>query len=118
VSHSKDCVFCRIISGDIPAKHVYEDQDLIAIKDLHPRAPMHELFLPKAHIRSLEDLSSSNADIVSKLTLAAVNVAKREGVAKKGFRTVINCNEWAGQTVFHLHLHLLAGEKLKDDDMN
>ena len=110
-----NCIFCKIIDGKIPAAKIYEDENTIGIKDLHPRAPIHYLFIPKKHIRNLEEINSSNSKIIADLNLAAIETAKKENVATSGFRTVINCNSWAGQTVFHLHLHLLAGKHLSED---
>lgn len=109
---SADTIFHKIIRRDIPADIVYEDEHLIAFRDIAPQAPVHVLFVPKASIATLNDVQPSQADIVGLLTVAAADYAKREGFADDGYRVVINCNANAGQTVFQLHLHLLAGAPL------
>ena len=107
-----DTIFHKIIRREIPADIVYEDEHLIAFRDIAPQAPVHVLFVPKVSIATLNDVQPSQADIVGKLTIAAADYAKREGFAEDGYRVVINCNANAGQTVFQLHLHLLAGAPL------
>jgi len=107
-----NCIFCNIIDGGIKAKILYEDDDVLAFKDLSPQAPLHALIIPKTHIATINDLETSNADVISKLYLAAKKIATDEGYADDGYRVVMNCGESAGQTVFHLHLHLLAGRAL------
>ncbi len=107
-----DCVFCKIIDGEIPSERVYEDDDVFAFKDLNVQAPLHILIIPKRHIATINDLDTSNADSIGKLYVAAKKIAAEEGYADKGYRVVMNCGEAAGQTVFHLHLHLLAGRPL------
>jgi diadenosine tetraphosphate (Ap4A) HIT family hydrolase len=105
-------IFHRIMAREIPAEVVYEDDDLIAFRDIAPQAPVHVLFVPKVDIATMNDLQPSQAEVVGKLVVAAAAYAKREGFAEDGYRVVINCNEDAGQTVFQLHLHLLAGAPL------
>ena len=109
---SADTISHEIIRREIPADIVYEDEHLIAFRDIAPQAPVHVLFVPKVSIATLNDVQPSQADIVGKLTIAAADYAKREGFAEDGYRVVINCNANAGQTVFQLHLHLLAGAPL------
>ncbi|HIP81786.1 MAG TPA: histidine triad nucleotide-binding protein [Leucothrix mucor] len=107
-----DCLFCKIIAGDIPSDKVYEDDAVYAFKDITPVAPLHILIIPKKHIATLNDLEKQDDAVMGELLLAAKNIAKQEGYADDGYRTVINCGEQAGQTVFHIHLHLLAGRDL------
>lgn len=107
-----DTIFHRIIRREIPADIVYEDAHLIAFRDIAPQAPVHVLFVPKASIPTLNDVQPAQADIVGKLAIAAADYAKREGFAEDGYRIVINCNGDGGQTVFQIHLHLLAGAPL------
>lgn len=106
-------IFGKIIRREIPATIVYEDQDILGFEDIAPQAPVHVLFVPKNEaIPTLDDLQPSHADLVGRLVLAAAAYARRQGLAESGYRLVINCREDAGQTVFHLHLHLLAGAPL------
>ncbi len=105
-------IFDKIIQREIPADIVYEDDQMIAFRDIAPQAPVHVLFVPKASIATLNDLQSTQADLVGRLAIAAAGYAKREGFAEDGYRVVINCNGDGGQTVFQLHLHLLAGAPL------
>jgi histidine triad (HIT) family protein len=105
----KNCLFCRIISGEIPASKVYEDEICLAFKDINPQAPIHILLVPKEHVASLADTDDSHEIVLGKLLSRARKLAAELGVDKAGYRVVINTNENGGQTVFHLHLHLLAG---------
>jgi histidine triad (HIT) family protein len=107
-----DTIFGKIIRREIPADIVYEDDDVLAFKDLNPQAPVHVLFVPKRALATLNDATPADAELIGKLVLAAAAYAKREGFDKDGYRTVINCNEHGGQTVFHLHVHLLAGRRM------
>ena len=107
-----DTIFHKIIAREIPADIVYEDEHLIAFRDIAPQAPVHVLFVPKDTIATLNDVQPSQAEIVGRLAVAAADYAKREGFAEDGYRIVMNCNALAGQTVFQLHLHLLAGAPL------
>ena len=109
-----DCVFCKIIKGDIPCAKVYEDDDVLAFDDIHPMAPAHVILIPKNHIATLMDVDACHTDIAGRLIAAAQHVAKIKKVAAGGFRTVFNCNADGGQVVFHLHMHLLGGRKLED----
>ena len=108
-----ETIFHRIIRREIPADIVYEDDGIIAFRDIAPQAPVHVLFVPKVDIATINDLQPSQAEVVGKLALAAAAYAKREGFAEQGYRCVINCNDHGGQTVFHVHLHLLAGRPLR-----
>ena len=109
---SDDCLFCKIVAGDIPADIVYQDDDVVAFRDISPQAPTHVLVIPRKHIATINDLEPSDADTVGKLFLGAKAVAKAEGIAESGYRVTMNCNEDGGQTVYHLHLHLLGGRRL------
>ena len=107
-----DTIFGKIVRREIPADIAYEDDDVLAFKDLNPQAPVHVLFVPKRALATLNDATPADAELIGKLVLAAAAYAKREGFDKDGYRTVINCNEHGGQTVFHLHVHLLAGRRM------
>jgi histidine triad (HIT) family protein len=107
-----DCLFCKIVEKKIPAKTVYEDENVLAFEDINPQAPVHILVIPKKHVSTSLDLNSDNSEVMGHLYLAANKIAQEKGVAERGFRIVMNCNKEAGQTVFHLHLHLLAGRAL------
>lgn len=108
-----DTIFGKIIRREIPADIVYENDEVLAFRDLNPQAPVHVLFIPKRAMATLNDAVEADATVLGKLLLAAADYAKREGFAEQGYRTVVNCNEDAGQTVFHLHVHLLAGRRLR-----
>jgi histidine triad (HIT) family protein len=109
-----DCIFCKIIDGAIPSPRVHEDDHFIVIRDIQPQARYHFLVIPKLHIRSLSDVPASSAPaIFSGLLQTAVGVADSHGLSGQGYRTVINTREWGGQTVHHLHLHLLGGQQLR-----
>lgn len=107
-----DCLFCKIVAGDIPAHVVLENDDVIAFRDINPQAPTHVLIIPKVHIATINDLETPDAGTVGKLYLAAKEIAVEEGIADAGYRVVMNCNAASGQTVFHIHLHLLGGRDL------
>ena len=104
-----NCLFCRIVAGEIPAARVFEDDRLIAFNDINPQAPMHVLVVPKQHLPTLNDLAVADDDLVGAMVRAAAAIAKERGFDGPGYRTVFNCNAQAGQTVFHIHLHLLGG---------
>jgi diadenosine tetraphosphate (Ap4A) HIT family hydrolase len=108
----EDTLFHKIIRREIPADVVYEDEHLVAFRDIAPQAPVHVLFVPKATVATLNELPEDQPEIVGRLAVAAVQYAKQEGFAEDGYRIVINCNAHGGQTVFQLHLHLLAGAQL------
>lgn len=107
-----DCLFCKIIEGSINVEHVYEDEHVLAFNDINPQAPLHVLVIPKKHIATVNDIVAEDVETVGLLSLAAAKIARKAGVEKDGYRTVINCGDDGGQTVFHLHLHILAGRKL------
>ena len=107
-----DCLFCKILKGEIPAAIIYEDERMIAFKDINPQAPLHALIVPKRHIGSLNDLTPDDDGLVGEMIRRAAAIAGQHGYADRGFRTVFNTNAEAGQTVFHIHLHLLAGRTL------
>ena len=106
------CLFCRIVSGEIPASKVYEDERLFAFADINPQAPLHVLVVPKQHIATLNDLDDGHDALVGAMVRAAAKIAKEKGYDGPGYRTVFNCNAQAGQTVFHIHLHVLGGRSL------
>lgn len=105
-----DCVFCKIISGDIPSSKVYEDEWVVAFKDLEPQAPVHVLIVPKEHIASATEITAENSFLIAKVFEAAAKIAKEMDL-KDGFRIVNNCGEKAGQTVMHIHFHMMAGRE-------
>ncbi len=107
-----DCLFCKMVSGEITPDTVYEDDDILAFKDINPQAPLHVLIIPKVHIATVNDLSDANAATVGRLFLTAKQIAADNGLTEPGYRLVMNCNADAGQTVFHIHLHLLGGRPM------
>lgn len=104
-----DCIFCKIIKREIPATVVYEDDRVIAFNDIKPVAPIHVIIIPKRHVSNVNELTEENAGIVADVHLAAAKIAKQLGIAEKGYRLINNCGPDAGQTVFHLHYHLIGG---------
>jgi histidine triad (HIT) family protein len=106
-----DCLFCRIVAGEIPAKKVYEDEHTFGFEDIDPKAPTHVLIVPKKHIAGLKEANAEEAEIVGRCHLAAAEIARARGI-ENGYRTVLNVGPGAGQSVFHLHVHLLGGRKL------
>jgi histidine triad (HIT) family protein len=109
-----DCIFCKIIKGEIPSTRVYEDEHVYAFKDIHPAAPVHVLVVPKEHIDSLEALNEENIKAVIPVHKAIQKVAAITGVGEKGYRVIVNCGSGAGQTVMHLHYHVLGGVKMDE----
>jgi histidine triad (HIT) family protein len=107
-----DCLFCKMVSGDIQPDLLYSDEHVLAIRDINPQAPFHALVIPREHIATLNDLTPLHAAVVGHMYLAARQLAQEHGFAADGYRTVINCNRLAGQTVYHLHLHVLAGRAM------
>jgi histidine triad (HIT) family protein len=107
-----DCLFCKIIAGEIKGAIVYEDDRVVALSDINPQAPMHLLVVPRRHVSTLNDLSPADDALVGEMTRRAAALAKEHGYADRGYRTVFNCNAEAGQTVFHIHLHVLGGRRL------
>ena len=108
----EDCVFCKIIKGEIPSNKVYEDEEILAFKDINPAAPIHILVIPKKHIASLVDMKEGDEILISKIYTVINKIAQDIGIDKKGFRVIVNCGEDGGQEVAHLHFHLLARKKL------
>jgi histidine triad (HIT) family protein len=107
-----DCLFCRVIAGEIPAAIVFQDEAVVAFTDINPQAPLHVLIVPRTHIASLNDLTAGDDPLVGSMFRRAAALAKEHGYDQRGYRTVFNTNREAGQTVFHIHLHLLAGRRL------
>lgn len=104
-----NCLFCKIIAGDIPGAIVYQDDELVAFKDIDPKAPLHVLIVPRRHIATLNDLGPTDDGLVGSMIRRAAAIAEEHGYAESGYRTVFNCNAGAGQSVFHIHLHVLGG---------
>jgi histidine triad (HIT) family protein len=106
------CLFCRIVAGEIPATKVFEDDTLVAFRDINPQAPLHVLVVPKRHVSTLNDVTAADEALIGAMVRRAAAIAAEHGYAERGYRTVFNCNGEAGQTVFHIHLHVLAGRSL------
>lgn len=111
----EECIFCRIVAGEVPSDVVYQDEKFLAFRDIAPQAPTHILIIPKTHIVSSAELSERQPELAGYLMLIAKNLAEKEGVAEKGYRMVINCGPEGGQLVPHLHLHLIGGRRLSDE---
>lgn len=107
-----DCLFCKIIAGEIPSDKVYENDNIFAFRDINPAAPTHILIIPKEHIATTNDLDESHKTIIGEIVLTAKQLAEDEGIAESGYRTVFNCNKDGGQAVYHIHLHLLGGRQM------
>jgi histidine triad (HIT) family protein len=107
-----DCLFCKIVAGQIPAKKVYEDPLCVGFADINPQAPVHVLFVPRRHLPTLNDATIEDRELLGHLVTSAAKVAHDNALADSGYRLVLNCNRDAGQTVFHIHLHLLGGRRL------
>ncbi len=107
------CLFCKIIAGEIKSEIVYQNEGIVAFRDVSPQAPTHILIIPRKHIASLNDLTDSDAVLLAQMSLAAKRIAHEERIDEKGYRLVMNCNEDGGQTVFHIHMHLLGGRPLQ-----
>ena len=108
----KDCLFCKIVDGDLPADIVYENDMLVAFRDINAKAPTHILLIPRRHIATMNDLQNGDESLAGELFLTAARIAADEGLADDGYRVVMNCNEAAGQSVFHIHLHLMGGRTM------
>jgi histidine triad (HIT) family protein len=108
----KDCLFCRIINGELPATKVYEDEDTMAFEDINPQAPTHVLVIPKRHLAGLKEAGDGDVDVIGRCHLVAAQIARQRGI-EEGYRTVLNVGPGAGQSVFHLHVHLLGGRILR-----
>lgn len=109
-----ECVFCRIVAGEIPADIVYQDRELLAFRDIHPQAPVHLLIIPKSHIASLTQLTRKQQKLMGGVLLLAKELAQKEGIAEKGYRLSVSCGSDGGQVVPHVHFHLIGGRKLDD----
>jgi histidine triad (HIT) family protein len=107
-----DCLFCRILKGEIPAKKVYEDEHTFAFEDINPQAPTHVLIIPKKHLRGLKEAASHDAELIGRLHLTAAEIARKRGI-EEGYRTVLNVGPKSGQSVFHLHVHLIGGRDMR-----
>ena len=105
----ENCIFCRIVKKEIPSTILYEDRETLAFKDVAPQAPLHAIIIPKEHLEKVSDITEKNASLIGELVRVGNGLAKKEGLAERGYRFVINCNREGGQTVYHLHLHLLGG---------
>lgn len=107
-----ECLFCNMVSGAIPCNKVYENEYVLAFRDIDPKAPTHILIIPKKHITTLNEINENDQDLLGELLLTAKKIAKDEGIDTSGYRTVFNCNSDGGQTVFHIHMHLLGGRQM------
>ena len=106
-----ECLFCKIVNNEVPCEIVFENKHILAFRDTNPQAPTHILVIPRKHISTLNELETEDAELVGEILLTARNLAKVENIDQDGYRTVFNCNKDAGQTVFHIHLHLLGGRR-------
>ena len=107
-----ECLFCRIVSKKVPAKIIYEDERILAFEDINPQAPVHALVIPKKHISTTLDIEGEDNEIIGHLFQTAGKIAKEKGIAERGFRLVVNTNQEAGQTVYHVHIHILGGRHM------
>ncbi len=107
-----NCIFCKIINGEIPTDKIYEDDKVIAFNDINPQAPIHILIIPKTHIESLNEINDDNINLIAHMHKVVKHIAKEKNIDKKGYRVVVNCGEEGGQEVGHLHFHLLGGRKM------
>ena len=107
-----DCLFCNIVSGNIPAEIVYQDEHALAFRDISPQAPTHILVIPKKHISTINEIEPTDQQLIGHLVLTAQKLAKEQGIDESGFRLVMNCNQEGGQTVYHIHMHLMGGRQL------
>jgi histidine triad (HIT) family protein len=110
---SEDCLFCKIVAGEIPSTKAYEDDRFLAFHDIDPQAPVHVLVIPKEHIATLDDLEAGHASLFGEMTVVITRLARELGLIEGGYRVVANCGEGAGQSVFHIHYHLLGGRPLR-----
>ena len=108
-----DCLFCRMIAGQVPSSILYENDRMVAIADINPQAPLHALIIPRRHVATLNDLVEADDTLVGEMIRCAAAIAKERGYSQRGYRTLFNCNREAGQSIYHLHLHLLAGRPLR-----
>ena len=107
-----DCLFCKIINQELPADIVFEDDEMLAVNDINPQAPTHMLIIPKKHYATVNELTEVEIDLPGKLVLRAKTLASEKGIAESGYRLILNCNQQGGQTVYHIHMHLLGGRQL------
>jgi len=107
-----DCIFCKVAHGEIPADKIYEDDKVIVFNDINPQSPVHFLVIPKEHISSIKEIDENNVSIISHIVLIIKKIAKEKGLDEKGYRIINNCGEYGGQTVEHLHFHVLGGRQL------
>ena len=105
----KDCIFCKIVNGEIPTEFLYEDDNLVVFKDINPHAPVHILIVPKKHIRSINDLTENDREIISRMIMVGKDIAQKESVNSSGYKLLFNVERGGGQVIFHLHLHLIGG---------
>lgn len=112
MKNMEDCIFCKIIKGEIPSQKVYEDDKILAFRDINPAAPVHILVIPKKHIEKITDLQEEDSSYITHIFLKMKEIAKQEGVAENGFRVISNCGKESGQEVMHLHFHMLAGKQM------
>jgi histidine triad (HIT) family protein len=110
-SKMNDCIFCRIVRGEIPSSKVYEDEKVLAFDDIHPLSPVHVIVIPKEHIPTLMDVTAEKMEYLTAMMTAAQKIAAIKGIDQKGFRVIINCNSEGGQVIFHLHMHVQGGKK-------
>jgi len=108
-----DCIFCKIVTGELPSTIIYEDDKVIAFDDLHPKAPIHKLIIPRQHISTLNDITTEDIALIGQLHYVAKQLAAKLEIAEPGYRTLINCNKDGGQVIYHLHLHLIGGRVMK-----
>lgn len=107
-----DCLFCKIVNKEIPAKIIYEDDQVLAFDDIHPQAPHHKIIIPRKHIANLNDVTEDDGKLIGHMVQSATKLANELGIAEDGYRLVMNCNNQGGQTVFHIHLHLIGGRSM------
>ncbi len=107
-----NCLFCQIAAGKIPAKLIYEDEQVVAFDDINPQAPHHKIIIPREHIATLNELSPKHADLVGRLILTGAKIAKELNISEEGYRILMNCNNHGGQTVYHIHAHLIGGRQM------
>ncbi len=108
-----DCIFCSILDKKVPAKTIHEDEQVIAFDDIHPKAPIHKLIIPRKHIATLNDMTQEDISLVGHMMYTAQSIAKKLNIAEHGYRVIMNCNQGGGQLVYHIHLHLLAGRDMQ-----
>jgi len=109
----KDCIFCKIVNGEIPTEFLYEDETLVVFRDINPHAPVHILIVPRRHIRSINDLTENDREIISHMIMVGKDIAKKESINSSGYKLLFNVERGGGQVIFHLHLHLIGGWEKK-----